>query len=174
MFHSMLKFTAALLVAALFVGGANPAAAQYPPPDGANASCATQIEERLANELPQARTQALAVFVNQRVRNILNVGNSPSTRYDQAGLPIVEIGQTQAYLPLLIAAPGAFANITEVLGVEETDFTWVARVTRGGVIITRFPVNMFPPGSYYLTVCGARILRFEIPEAYAPVPPANQ
>ncbi|MDZ4768023.1 MAG: hypothetical protein SGJ24_02755 [Chloroflexota bacterium] len=148
----------------LFIGSAAPAAAQYPPAS----SCQTTIEERVSSELRQRLTQRISVFVNQKVLNVLNIDNSPSERYDSAtGLPIAEIGLNQPYLPLVGAAPGAWSGTIQ-MGLEGTDFTWNVRIFQSSVFITRFPIHMFPEGSYYLTVCGARLLRVEIPEDYDP------
>jgi hypothetical protein len=159
----------ALLTLLLFAQPiAQRASAQY---DAAAASaCQTEIDQRVRAELRETLTRRISVLVNQRVVNILNVGNSPSERYDTSGYPIVEIGINQASLPIAGAAPGALSGRV-TFGVEGTSFTRSVRVLSSGVFLFRFPLDTFPPGLYALTVCGARLFRFEIPEGYDPALP---
>ncbi len=146
------------------------ATAQYDPTAQGAGTCQTDIDSRVRAELRQTRTTQISVLVNQRVVNILNIGNSPSERYDLNGYPIVEIGVTQPSIAIAGAAPGALSGRVP-FGVEGTSFVRNVRVLLNGVFLFRFPLDTFPPGSYYLTLCGARLFRFEIPEDYAPVLP---
>ncbi|MCK6577355.1 MAG: hypothetical protein L6Q98_04545 [Anaerolineae bacterium] len=135
------------------------------------ASCETALEDVIENEMKQLTTTEISITVNNLMPNILNIGNSPSGRNDEKGYPIVEIASDQTVLPVVGDSPG-YLRSSIILGLENSDFEWGVRVTPEGMFLTDFPIYMFPPGSYYMTLCDARAFRIEIPEDYNPVLPA--
>lgn len=124
--------------------------------------------QRLVNiERRSEETVNIEISLNNILGNVLSIGNSPSGRVDRNGFNIVEIGQTQAALPVVGALPaGVYQQVT--LRLEGTSFQWVVRVDPNGMFLTNFPLWSFPPGEYYLTVNNVRIIRVIIPEDYAP------
>ncbi|MBK8020518.1 MAG: hypothetical protein IPK19_03580 [Chloroflexi bacterium] len=166
----MSRRNAAFLIAVLVlcvtsISVASTVVAQYE-----GASCETALDDVIQAELQLETTTEISVTVNNLLPNILNIGNSPSKRYDDKGYPIVVIDPAQALLPVVGDSPG-YLRSSIILSLENTDFEWGVRVTSDGMFLTDFPIHMFPPGSYYVTLCDARAFRVEIPEDYNPVVP---
>lgn len=73
------------------------------------------------------------------------------------------MGVDQCELPVVGALPpGAFTRVN--LSLLNTDFIWTVRVDPNGLFLTNFPICLFPPGRYFLTVNGTRVTQIEIPE----------
>lgn len=134
---------------------------------GSAGTCNVVLDDVIENELDEAVTTNISLTVNNILINILNIGNSPSRRYDRRGYPIIEIGSDQGWLPIVGGTRG-YLQTRAILALEDTDFEWGVKVERSGLFLTEFPMHMFPPGSYYMTLCETRAFRVEIPEDYAP------
>lgn len=135
---------------------------------GSSATCENVFDIIVRDELTREVTTTISITVNNILSNILNIGNSPSGRYDTRGYPIVEIDADQALLPVVGQSEG-YLTSDIILMLEDTDLEWGVKVNSDDMFLTDFPMYMFPPGSYYMTLCDARIFRVEIPEDYDPV-----
>lgn len=165
-----LSFVLILLLTILIGISSTGAVAQYD--GGSSATCENVFDIIVRDELTREVTTTISITVNNILSNILNVGNSPSGRYDSRGYPIVEIDSDQALLPVVGQSEG-YLTSDIILMLEDTDLEWGVKVNSDDMFLTDFPIYMFPPGSYYMTLCDARIFRVEIPEDYDPVTPAK-
>lgn len=127
--------------------------------------------QRLVNAERASRTTVqVELSLNNLLGNVLNIGRAPAARTDRQGFNIVEIGATQAVLPVVFSLPpGSFSTLTYRL--ENTDLAWTVRGTAGGLFLTNFPLYQFPAGEYYLTANNVRLIRVVIPEGYAATAP---
>ncbi len=144
-----------LLLGTLTIGAVS---AQYTPDD---------CLQRLVNIERRSEVSVTIEFsLNNVLGNVLSLGNSPSGRVDTNGFNIVDIGTTQAALPIVGTVwPCGYQQVT--LRLEGTNFTWLVTVRPDGLFLTEFPLTSFPPGEYYLTVNNVRIIRLVIPDDYA-------
>jgi len=144
----------AAVVLTLLVG-VSVASAQY--------GASNRLQQLVNAERASTTTVQIECSVNNVRSNILNEGKSPSGEEDRNGYNILELGADQKALPVVCALPaGEFTEIT--LSFEGTDYEWAVKVDPNGLFLTNFPTNSFPPGEYYLTINGVRILRVIVPE----------